>query len=174
MSEITHSNDSLNPSDFGKEPLPSGLNVLTILSIIGCVFAFGAALYGFTSAKKTYETKDEVIKQMQSPDMPAFAKAMMPSQENFEQLATNSYENRVPILILSIVSAALCLYGVLQMRKRKKQGFLFYTIGELLPFAILALFIGSAALSGFAFIMSTFFALLFIILYYFQRKHLVY
>jgi hypothetical protein len=60
------------------------------------------------------------------------------------------------------------------MRQLKKQGFLYYTIGELLPFLTQFLFIGAFAFSGFAMYFGSAIALLFIFLYTMQRKHLIY
>jgi uncharacterized membrane protein len=94
--------------------------------------------------------------------------------ENFEMMVTKSYENRIPILILSVIGIVLCFVGAMQMRKRKKQGYLFYVIGELLPFLTLAFFIGFFAFSGVAFFVGALFAALFIFLYTMQRKHLIY
>jgi hypothetical protein len=62
----------------------------------------------------------------------------------------------------------------MQMRNLKKQGYLIYVIGELLPILSFAIFIGFGGLfGGIAMMFSTLFALLFIILYTTQRKYLV-
>ena len=167
-------NDSIPVSEFDKPKLPSGLNVLTILSIIGCVFQFLSSIWGFISSKTTYDSKDTVLAQMNNPDTPGFVKNMMGKPEDFIEMVTKNYENRLPILILSLVAVALCFYGVMQMRKLKKQGFLFYTIGELLPFVTLAFFVGTFAMTGVAFMIGTAIAVLFILLYAVNRKHLIY
>jgi hypothetical protein len=97
----------------------------------------------------------------------------MGDPENMVTMITKSYENRIPIVLLSLVAVALCFYGALQMRKQKKLGFTLYVIGELLPFLTSFLFIGAFALTGFAMYFGTAIALLFILLYFLQRKHLV-
>lgn len=167
-------NDSIPVSEFDKPKLPTGLNVLTILSIIGCVIQFAGSVWTYISAKKTYDERDKVLEQMNNPDMPGFAKSMMGSPEDFIATVTKGYENRLPILLLSLVAVALCFYGVMQMRKLKKQGFLFYTVGELLPFVTMALFIGTFAMTGVGFMVGVAIAALFILLYAVNRKHLVY
>ena len=111
---------------------------------------------------------------MSAPETPAFARNMMGDPKDYEMLMTKSLENRIPILIISLVSIALCFYGALQMRKLNKQGYLLYIIGELLPFAITIFFLGAFAMKGFGFYFSIGIALLFILLYTSQRKHLVY
>lgn len=167
-------NDSIPVSEFDKPKLPTGLNVLTILSLIGCAIQLISSVWGYFSAKKTYDSKDKVLEQMNNPDMPAFAKSMMGKPEDFIAMVTKNFENRLPILLLSLVSVALCFYGIMQMRKLKKQGFLFYTVGELLPFVTMALFVGTFAMSGIAFMVGAAIALLFILMYAANRKHLIY
>lgn len=166
--------DTLDSSDFEKKTLPSGLNVLTILSFIGCALQLLGALWGYYSAKTTYEQKDKVLEQMSSGNMPGWMKSMMGDASRFEETVTKSYENRLPILIISLVAVALCFYGLLQMRKLKKQGYMFYVIGELLPFVSIILFIGAYALASGGTIFFACIALLFIILYTTYRKYLVY
>jgi len=162
----------VNEQDIPK--MSSGLNVLTILSFIGCAIQLIGSLWGFFSAKKSYDGLDKLTEQMNSENMPGWAKSMMGDPEKMIQLITKSYENRIPIVLLSLAATGLCFYGVMQMRKLKKQGFLFYTIGEVLPFLTQFLFIGAFAFSGFAMYFGIAIALLFIILYMMQRKHLVY
>lgn len=174
MSEQTITNDALHSSDFNKPLLPGGLNVLTILTFIGSGIQLLFSLFGFFNAEKSYLEKDKVMAQMSSAEMPGWAKSMMPNMEHYEEMITNSYENRLPILVLSIVAAGLCIYGAMQMRALKKQGYLFYVIGQLLPFATSALFIGTFAFAGTAFMVITAITLLFIVLYTLHRKYLIY
>ena len=173
MSDNYNTNDSLRVNEFEKTPLSTGLNVLTILTIIGCVIALVFSVIGFVSAKSSYDKKEQVIEQMKSAETPKFLKSMMGDPANFEQTVIKSYENRIPILLLSLVAVALCFVGAMQMRKRKKQGYLLYVIGELIPFVTMAFFIGFFALSGFTFIFSLVIAVVFILLYTMQKKHLV-
>ncbi len=166
--------DYIDDQEVDMQKVPSGINVLSILTFIGCAIALIFSVIGFFSAKTSYDKKDETMEKMYSADAPAFVKAMLPSKENFDVMTTKSFENRVPILLLSMVSLGLCFVGALQMRKRKKQGFLLYVIGQLLPFVTSAIFIGLFALTGMWFYILTFFTLLFLLLYTMQRKHLVY
>ena len=165
--------DVLNFDTNSKPKLPSGLNVLTILSSIGCALQLIGSLYSFFTAKKSYEGLDKLTEQMNSENMPGWVKSMMGDPERMVKMITKSYENRIPIILLSLVAIALCFYGALQMRKLKKQGFLLYTIGELLPFLTQVLFIGAFSLSGFAMYFGIGIAALFILLYSMQRKYLV-
>jgi hypothetical protein len=152
--------------------LPSGLNVLTILTIIWAVICFISSAWGFFSAKSNFEKKDAVIEQMNSGKIPSWMKSFMPDMTHYEEMATNSFENRLPIMILGIVAAALCLWGGIEMRKRKKQGFLFYTIGSFLPFITSALFVGIFSITNGISVFMIVLTLLFVGLYAMQRKHL--
>jgi hypothetical protein len=166
--------DVLNFDEHNKPKLPSGLNVLTILTFIGCAIQVLGSLWSFFTARSSYEKLDQLSQQMNSENMPGWAKSLMGDPENMVKMITKSYENRIPIVLLSLVAVTLCFYGALQMRQLKKQGFLFYTIGELLPFLTQFLFIGAFAFSGFAMYFGSAIALLFIFLYTMQRKHLIY
>ncbi|MBS1495725.1 MAG: hypothetical protein JSU03_12485 [Bacteroidetes bacterium] len=172
MENVT--NDKLDNGEFDQPKMSGTLNVVSILSIIGCAIQFLSSCWGFFSSKTSFDNKDKVIEQLSSGKMPSWAKSMMPDMNHFEEMVTHAYENRLPILILSIVAIALCFYGVLQMRKLKQQGFLFYVIGELLPFVIGAIFIGSFTLTGFAAIFGYIIAAIFILLFFSQKKHLIY
>lgn len=78
------------------------------------------------------------------------------------------------IMILALAGAALCFYGAMQMRNLKKQGYLIYVVGELLPIISFAVFVGFGNIfGGMTMIFSLLIAAVFIILYTLQRKNLV-
>ena len=170
---MTTENDSIDVREFEERKLPSGLNVLTILSIIGCVLQLGGAIYQFATAKTTYDNRDATYAKMTSPDMPSAARKMVGDPEVFMNTLVKNYENKIPIMLLALVSVALCFYGIMLMRKLKKQGYMFYIIGELLPFLSLFLFVGTFAMHGIGFMIAVAFTLLFVILYTVNRKGLV-
>lgn len=172
MTDNNYTNDSLKESEFQDNTLPSSLNVLTILTFIGSAFAILGGLWNFYNAKKTFDSKDQVIEQMSSGKIPSWLKSFMPDMTHFEEMVVKSYENRIPILILTIVAAVLCIVGALQMRKKQKQGYIYYVIGETLPLITSAFFIGFFTLAGGTGIFGILLTLLFITLYTMQRKHL--
>ncbi|RYY70337.1 MAG: hypothetical protein EOO13_06860 [Chitinophagaceae bacterium] len=174
MSDQNTTVDSLNMNEFDKPKLPTGLNVLTILTFIGCALQLLGVVFGFMGAKKNLDEKDSMMAKMTSGEMPSFMKSMMPDMKHYEEMVTKSYENRIPILALGLIAVFLCFYGALQMRKLKKQGYLLYVVGELLPLVSSALFLGAFAFSGVGFAIGAGIMLLFILLYTMQRKHLVY
>lgn len=174
MSDQNTIQDSLNINEFDKPKLPTALNVLTILTFIGCALQLLGVVFGYVGAKKNLDEKDKILEQLNSGNMPGWAKSFMPEAAKYEEMVTKSYDNRMPILLLGLVAVALCFYGALQMRKLKKQGFLLYIIGQLLPFITTALFIGMFMFSGIGFTIGSAISVLFILLYMTQRKHLVY
>lgn len=174
MSNSTDTTDTLSHDDFDRPALPSGLNILTILTFIGSGLQLLFVVLGFFNAQKTYDEKDKRIEQMTSGEMPAWAKSMMPDMKNYEEMVTKSLENKIPLLILGLAAVALCIYGAMQMRKLKKSGFILYLVGQLLPFISTALFLGLFMFGGTTFAVGTAITVLFILLYLTQRKYLVY
>jgi len=164
----------LHAEDNDPPRMSSGLNILTILTFIGCALQFLSALWNYFSAERSFKQLDKLVEQMNSDALPGWAKSMMGDPANMVAMITKAYENRIPLVLMSLVAVGLCLFGALQMRKLKKQGFLFYTIGELLPFLSQVLFIGAFSFSGIFFYVFVAIALLFILMYAMQRKQLVY
>ena len=165
--------DLLSKEFEGKNKLPSGLNVLTILTFIGCTFQLCVDLYSYFSAKKSFDDLDKIKERINSGEMPSWVRAMMGDPDNLVLIVTKRLENRVPLLLLSLTAIALCFWGALQMRILKKQGYLVYLIGELLPFLTVYLFIGTVTFSGPFFYIGLGFVGLFILLYTLQRKYLL-
>ncbi len=169
MSQEINPNESLNQFDTGK--LPTSVNVLTILTIIWSCISVLLSIWGFISAKNSYEKTREALSSGKMDEMPKFMKGMI----NNDMLAMQQkmLENRLPILIIGLVALALCIYGAVEMRKLKKQGYLYWLIGELLPVVSTLLFIGAMAFKGFG-LLGLLIPVVFIILYTVNRKYLVY
>ncbi|MFT4024886.1 MAG: hypothetical protein QM664_14005 [Flavihumibacter sp.] len=149
-----------------KKKLPTFLNVLTILTFVGCFFALismplAGWLIGFT--KKAIENP-EYADKMKPADLENAEKGI----RTFEAMQANS----TSLWIITLVSVGLCVYGAIQMRKLKKEGFYTYTIGEILPLLATGLVIGFANQfpTTQSVISSVGIALLFIILYATQLK----
>ena len=169
MNQEIKPNDSL--TEFDKPKLPSSLNVLTILTIIGCSIGVISSVYSFVTAKKTYETMKETINSGKLDEAPKWARGMMTPE--MLTMYRKMYENKVPILVLGLLALGLCFYGALEMRKMKKQGYTFWMVGEILPFATTVLFMGMGAFSGFG-LLGALVPVIFIILYTVNKKYLVY
>ena len=170
MSDLNPPSDFL-PSAGEKRTIPSGINVLTILTFIGCGLGLLSSAWNFFNAKKGLDQMEAAINSPNYENMPALAKKFM-SPEALE-MARKGYENRVPINLITLVGIVLCFVGALQMRQLKKQGYLLYVVGEIIPLVGMLIFLGIGSLTGFAGIIAICITLLFILLYTGQRKYLV-
>ena len=161
--------DQLNFPDDGKPVIPSGLNVLTILTFIACGI-FSLLLIATPMLYKFFNSMmDKVAKSGQ--DIPA--KQMAEIEKGRAAMAI-AQANMVPTIIAGLVGVALCVWGAVWMRKLKKDGYWVYVAGELLPVIANFALMGTSQLNGaFAIALSLVFPVLFIVLYTLQRKHLV-
>ncbi|HEY4111715.1 hypothetical protein [Puia sp.] len=157
-------------NSFIDEPrkIPEMLNVLTILTFVGSGLFTLTSLWGFASAQKSYDALLDA--QSKLDQMPAFARKF--AGPEMLEVAQKSVENRTPILLMSLISCALCIYGAIQMRQLKKAGFTLYTIGELLPIPTSMFFIGTHFFSGIVAMLGGLIYVVFIVLYATQLKHL--
>jgi hypothetical protein len=147
--------------------LPTTLNVLTILTFIANGFGFGWAFVTFARAHANYDT---IVKAQENIDRaPDWVKRI--SGPHPVETAQAMLDNRLPILIITLLGAALCFFGALQMRKLKKTGFSFYILGDIVGFAT-GIFIGfdsiATIVGGFVIAIT----ILFVILYAAQLKYL--
>jgi hypothetical protein len=166
-------NDYASTSDHltGLEPkkLPSSINVLTILTFIGSGIGIISGIYSFATAKTNYEKLEKMQGSPELENAPDFVKKM--SGPEMLEMSRKALENRIPIFIIAMITAGLCIYGALQMRKLQKQGYFIYLIGEILPIITTFIFLGASAFSPF-FLFGLIFPVLFIILYGAQLKHM--
>jgi hypothetical protein len=147
--------------------IPDMLNVLTILTFVGSGIGFCSSIWGFFKAQDSYDKMVQAQSNLDS--MPDFAKKLMGPE--MLEMTRKALDNRTPILILALLSYALCVYGAIQMRQLKKTGFTLYLVGELLPIVSGAIFIGVGTFGGFAIVGYLIYAV-FIILYATQLKYM--
>ena len=167
---VDQARDMLNLEQKDMQKLPQMLNVLTILTYIGCALGAISTIWGYFSAAIAYKGYENIGEAGLGSNNKTIESLMSGVQE----MAKKQYENRLMILVFGLVGIALCFYGAMQMRNLKKQGYMFYVIGESLPIISFAIFIGFGNLfGGITMIFATLFAALFIILYTTQRKYLV-
>ena len=164
--------DFNRPADSGsflEEPkkMPDMINVLTILTFIGSGLGIIFSLWGFVKSKANYDAATT----MDLDKLPAFARNMMGN--DYVEKMRIAYENRVPILLLALIGCAVCIYGAIQMRQLKKNGFYIYAIGEIvIPLVTSFIFLGASSLAGFGALFGLCIYVLFIVLYATQLKHL--
>lgn len=151
--------------------LPGNLNVLTILTYIGCAIGFLGGIWQYIAADKNVITMEKTMNSPEFNSMPEFAKKMM-SPEALERARVMA-ANKLPIVVLSLIGVILCFVGALQMRKLKMQGYYLWLIGEILPVIGILIFIGMGAFTGWTAVFTYVILLVFVILYSLQRKYLV-
>jgi ABC-type phosphate transport system permease subunit len=161
--------DVLAFNDQGKAKLPSGLNVLTILTFIGCsVFGLFTLLmpvfYKFLLGvmdKAASSGKEFTAKEL----------AEMEKGRAAIELVTN---NMVPTMIIGLIGITLCFIGALWMRKYKKDGYWMYVAGELAPLIAGFFVLGTKQYTSiWSYIIGIGIPVLFVILYSTQRKYLI-
>jgi hypothetical protein len=147
-----------------KPSVPQGINVLSILSFIGSGFQIIGAVISYFFIAYSVRSLPETRKLERSADMKPFSSFFKWSAD----ATLKQYEHRDSLLLVSVLAAAICIVGALQMRKLKKSGFTVYTAGELMLPVFTAVVIDVwASLFGF------FIAIIFLILFAVQRKHLI-
>src|SRR5579863_8927812 len=147
--------------------LPATLNVLTWLTLIWNGLGFLLAFWGFSRAQATYDTT--VQNQANLESAPEWARRF--AGPHPVETARAMLDNRLPVLIIGLIGTFLCFFGALQMRKLKKMGFSLYILGDIVPFAI-GIFVGFDVFALFGYMFITVVAVLFIILYAVQLRHL--
>lgn len=158
--------DVLNFGENTKPKLPVGLNILTILTLIWCAVELYQTVSNFFGGKKSLEEMEKAQEQL--ANAPAWAKKM--AGPEVQEMMQQGLDNKVPLMIIGLVAVGLCVYGAIQMRKLKKEGYFMWLAGEVLPFISAAIFM--PALFSTIYIYFSVFPLLFILLYTLQRKHL--
>jgi hypothetical protein len=160
--------DYLDPME--EKKLSSTLNVLTILTFIGCAWDTYQGVKNFlTNDDKALEKLAEAQEKLREAKAPEFFQKMVGPE--VQEFVRKSIENSIPLLLMSIIGVLLCLFGAIQMRKKKMQGYYLWLTGELLPIISVFIFTGSIFLKT-PFVWFLICPLIFIILYTFQRKNL--
>ncbi len=161
--------DILNYDDPQNKPkLNTGLNVLTIFTFIGCAFDLYSTVKNFLTGPEALAKIDEAQEKLASA--PGWVKKI--SGPEVREMMAKGIENKIPLMAFALVSIGLCLFGAIEMRKLKKQGYTLWLIGEVLPYIGTAIFLPVFFNTVFAF--ALFFPILFIILYTIQKKNLKY
>jgi hypothetical protein len=109
--------------------IPKKINTLTTLTFVACgIFGFFTLI---TPLIMPFLLKfmDKAISS--SSELPPDKLAeLAKNREMFESLVTNM----IPLMVIGLVGIALRFLGAKQMRSLKKDGFLFYVAGHIIPF----------------------------------------
>jgi hypothetical protein len=168
MENSNQTNDVLNQQQ--PKTLPGMLNVLTILTFIGCGLAYLSACYSFLTNNDPDKQIQKLNEAREKIGDSGFGAKMIDSSIDMVQ---KSYDNRYLLLISGLVFTTLCLIGAMQMRKLKKTGYYYYLVGELAPIVLMAGLFGSSFFGAFALLFATLISVIFVILYSTQLKYLV-
>jgi hypothetical protein len=166
MENSYQTNDVL--TEHRPKELPGMLNVLTILTFIGCGLSYLGSLYGYFSNTDP-DKQIAKIREAQEKMGEGFGSKMM---EGSIDMIQKSYDNRYLLLITGLLFTTLCLIGAMRMRKLKKSGYYLYLIGELAPVVLAVGLFGSSFFSAMGILFSALIAVIFVILYSTQLKHL--
>lgn len=146
-----------------KKERPTFLTVLCILSFIGVGFVAISnivALIGGGVSKAIMESSEEVMEAMETvEEVPVVGESVTK--------IVSSASTMAPI---NIIAALVVLVGVFMMWNLKKTGYYIYIVGEIAP--VIALIVLGGLLGGFMAIFSSFIAILFIVLYGLNVKHM--
>ena len=144
---------------------PQFLTVLCILTFIGSALAFIGAIYGYF----TVSASAAMLENMGNMEGAADPTGMMGGMQETMRLAV---VNALPNMIIGVVCSLLCLFGAIQMWNLKKMGFYIYAVGEVAP-AIAAFILGGGGMFGsMGAAIGLIFALVWIVLYGVNFKHL--
>jgi len=160
--------NTFSDDEFEKPKLPTMLNVLTILTFIGCGIGFLFNVF----APKLWSFSKEMMQKAQSSGQEMTAKEAEKMQKGLAQIEL-AEANMIPLLVIGVACIALCLVGAIMMRKLKKDGFWIYTAGELLPFVVTPIIMGMGQLTELGNIFFLVIAIAFVAMYATQRKFLV-
>jgi hypothetical protein len=150
--------------------LPGMLNVLTILTFIGCALSYISSCYSYFTNNDPDKQIQKLNEAKEKVGDSGFGAKMIDSSIEMVQ---KSYDNRYLLLISGLIFTTLCLIGAMQMRKLKKTGYYYYLVGELAPIVLMAGLFGSSFFGAFALLFATLISVIFVILYSTQLKHLV-
>jgi hypothetical protein len=152
-----------------KKKIPQFLNVLTILTFIGCAFAMWGVFDNAFNIDKKITDVEKQISLMEDKDMATgFGYDMLVKAAD---VLEQRKENVWLFFGSDLIGTLLCIFGALYMRKLVKNGFYLYTVGQILPIIISILILGLGSMAGFG-AFTLVFPIGFIIMYYTQLKHM--
>ncbi len=166
MTDYNNTNDVLTNEALPKASLPQGLNVLTILTIIGCSFAaiFSLVTPWFIKFMINIMDKASTGKDLSAKKL----EEMEASKHALDLLQANM----IPIMVIGFIGIGLCFAGAIMMRKLKKDGFWIYVVGQILPIVGNFALLGMSQYTGVTSYIFGAIPLLFIYLYSRQLKYL--
>ncbi len=152
-----------------KKKIPQFLNVLTILTFIGCAFALWGTFDNAFNIDKKIADMEKQISIMEDKDMASgFGYDMLVKSIDILEIRK---ENNWLFFGSDLIGTLLCIFGAWYMRKLIKNGFFIYLAGQIVPIIISLLILGLGSLGGLGALILVF-PIGFIIMYYSQLKHM--
>lgn len=148
----------------GQKVRPVFLTVLCILSFIGSSLGFIGAIWGYVSVKASAE----LYQNMGNAEGEDPLGVMSSVQDSL----LKAVENAVPNLIIGLTCSILCLVGALMMWKLNKKGIFIYALGELAQPITAFVLSGGGLIGGIGAAFSLIVAIVFVVLYGMNYKHL--
>ncbi|HMC99791.1 MAG TPA: hypothetical protein VKH37_06555 [Ferruginibacter sp.] len=157
----------LDNDAYEKKKLPSGINVLTILTFIGCGLNFLTTV-GLPWLNKVFlGFMDDAMKKKD------LSEKKLADLTRKKEMIVLVQDNLPAVMAITFAGLALCFVGALWMRKLKKDGFWLYVAGEIAPLIAIPLVLGSYRNDMVETVINLVVPVTFVILYATQRKHLV-
>lgn len=151
---------------------PTFLTVLCILSFIAGGWGVIGGIIGLASQPDTDELKAQMEQAMGGLDELGDDNPMAGLAQSMAEQAVQAAEAARPMNMANIGLALLSLIGVWQMWNLKKSGFYLYVLASLGGLAVPLIFLGGGLLALMSVGIGGFIALVFIILYALNLKHM--
>lgn len=168
MKDELQNQESLNFNDFQKPVLPQTLNVLTILTIIGCSIFL---IFAIASPWATKFSKSMMEKASASENL---SSKQLEDMEHTKQILAITEKNMIPLMVIGLASIILCFAGAIMMRKLKKDGYWIYIAGQAIGIIGNLFILGSYQFADWKNYFGYLITAVFIFLYTTQKKYLVY
>jgi hypothetical protein len=154
--------------NYREKEIPSLLNLLTILTLVGCCFGLIRSGWVFGHARQNYEN----ALRFHIPVESFYPFSDRSVGASVIETARRSYKYRIPILVFALSGILLCGYGALLMRNLRRRGFTIWVVGELMPVLSTFIFIEGRSLSAVSFFLALLVPAIFFFLYAGQRRYM--
>lgn len=152
---------------------PTFLTVLCVLTFIGSGFGLLGGIFSYVTAPMSSAMTTEVMagmeNQLAEEEMNETVANMM---ESIFSSSIELMEYAAPLAIVSIIGALLSITGAVFMYRMQKKGFYLYTVAQLAMVFAPCMFVGFNFMTGMSMMGTGFFALIFIVMYGVNVKHL--
>jgi hypothetical protein len=150
-----------NNDSFETAPNTSTLKTLTLLTFIGSGLAILSGLYNYFTICKSIDKIEQMGDIMGKDTLSTMVHALQVQ-----------CDNKLIILLATLICAALCIFGAYMMRNLQKTGYYIYAIGEVALPILLIFLQGAGSMMGMMAIVGLIVPIVFLILYGLQLKNM--